>query len=310
MNTAPLDFAAIASSVWAVPPLARKPDLALAPDENRKIIRHIEAGGVRLLLYGGNANFYSIPLSEYAATLEFLCDAAGPETWVVPSAGPDYGRLLDQAEVLRALPFPAVMCLPASGPATQTGIETALRRFAERLGRPITLYLKSEGYLQPEAVGRLATDGLLCAIKYAVVRADPGQDDYLRALLDALDPRYLISGMGELPALVHLRDFGLAGFTSGSVCVGPRGSTAMLAALQAGDYEQAERLRAAYLPLEHLRNTIHPIRVLHAALALARIADTGPILPLLHNLDEADRPAVQAAARELLARDRALQTND
>jgi dihydrodipicolinate synthase/N-acetylneuraminate lyase len=47
-----------------------------------------------------------------------------------------------------------------------------------------------------------------------------------------------------------------------------------------------------------------PIRVLHEAVRLAGIADTGPLLPLLSNLPEADHAKVREAAARLLAEDR------
>src|SRR5215207_7710264 len=100
------------SSVLAVPPLCRNADYSLNPGENRKLIRHIESGGIRTLLYGGNANFYHLPLGEYDQTLAFLSEAAGPETLVIPSAGPAYGLSIDQAKILRKYRFPTVMVLP------------------------------------------------------------------------------------------------------------------------------------------------------------------------------------------------------
>ena len=102
--------------------------------------------------------------------------------------------------------------------------------------------------------------------------------------------------MGERPAVVHVRDFGLAGFTSGSVCVGPRGSQRMLDRMRAGDFAAAERLRERYLPLEDLRDSHSPIRVLHDAVTLAGIADTGPMLPLLTNIEDEWREPIRAAA--------------
>src|SRR5215210_6496674 len=62
----------LTASVLAVPPLARSADLSLNEAENRKLIRHIEAGGVRTLLYGGNANFYHLSLAEYDSILSLL----------------------------------------------------------------------------------------------------------------------------------------------------------------------------------------------------------------------------------------------
>ena len=109
------------------------------------------------------------------------------------------------------------------------------------------------------------------------------------------------------PAIVHLRDFGLAGFTTGSGCVGPRGSSSLLAALRRKDYAQAEALRAAFIPLEDLRDARSPIRVLHEAVRLAGIAETGPILPLLSNLEPEHHEAVKKAAQDLLAHDQTLR---
>jgi dihydrodipicolinate synthase/N-acetylneuraminate lyase len=296
----------LARSVIAVPPLARTSDLALNPAANRALIRHLEAGGVTTLLYGGNANFYHVGLYEYAAILDFLEQSVASDTWVIPSAGPDFGKLLDQARVLKARAFPTAMVLPQTFPATPDGSEQALRRFADAFGRRIIVYLKSENFLTPSHVARLVDAGVVAGIKYAVVRADPREDPFLRELLDRVDKSLVISGIGERPAPAHLRHFGLAGFTSGSVCVGPNGSTRLLAALRANDDATAERLRAAYLPLEDLRDALSPIRVMHEAVTLAGIADMGPLLPQLSNLGVEHHAAVRNAAQALLAHDRAL----
>ena len=42
------------------------------------------------------------------------------------------------------------------------------------------------------------------------------------ARIDHLDRDRVISGMGERPAIVHMRDFGLSGFTTGSGCIASR----------------------------------------------------------------------------------------
>ena len=67
MKTDAVTFADLAGSVLAVPPLARNADLSFSRAANTALIRHIEAGGVTTLLYGGNANFYNIGLYEYGA---------------------------------------------------------------------------------------------------------------------------------------------------------------------------------------------------------------------------------------------------
>jgi dihydrodipicolinate synthase/N-acetylneuraminate lyase len=141
---------------------------------------------------------------------------------------------------------------------------------------------------------------------YAVVLGDPSKDPYLDELLQHVNRDLVISGIGERPAIVHLRDFGLKCFTSGSVCVAPRGSMKILALLKGKKYEEAERIRAAYIPLEDQRDSRGPIRVLHDAVSLAGIADMGPMLPMISNLEASERAAVKSAAVALLEHDRKL----
>jgi dihydrodipicolinate synthase/N-acetylneuraminate lyase len=292
--------ARLIESVLAVPPLCRKSDLSLDAAENVKLIRHIEAGGITTLLYGGNANFYHLPLSEYDQALAMLEESAGKETLIIPSAGPAFGMMMDQARVIRRHKFPTVMLLPHTGVTTSAGVAEGVKRFVEAAGVPALLYIKHDGFIEVEDVGRLADAKLISGIKYATVRNDPAKDDYLRELVGRVDRQLIISGIGEQPAIVHLKDFGLGGFTSGCVCVNPRLSANMLAALRKDDLEEAERIRQIFRPLEDLRNAINPIRVLHEAVRLAGIADTGPALPLLSNLDESDWFRVGAAATALL----------
>ena len=52
--------------------------------------------------------------------------------------------------------------------------------------------------------------------------------------------------------------------------------------------------------LEDLRNSINPVRVLHTAVELAGIAKTGPLMPLLSEIDESDRPDIEQSAKALL----------
>ena len=290
----------LASSVLAVPPLCRNADLTLNADENAKLIKHIERGGIRTLLYGGNANLYHIRLDEFDALLSMLAELAGPDTLVIPSVGPMFGTMLDQAKLVRRHKFPTVMVLPIVGPTTSRGVEEGIRRFVKAAGVPALLYIKNDGYIDVPEVKRLADSKTISGIKYAVVRTDAADDQYLRALCDSVDRTLIISGLGEQPAIVHLRDFKLPGFTAGVVCIAPKLTATMLSAIRAGDFATAEKIRLLCKPLEDLRNAINPVRVLHEAVRLAGIADTGQALPLLSNLDEADWFRVGAAAKALL----------
>ena len=296
----------LAASVLAVPPLARNADWSLNIPANKAMIRHLEAGGVRTLMYGGNANFYNIGVRDYHKVLEMLETLAGEDSWVIPSIGPDFGKAIDQVDLLRSRAFPTAMVLPLQFPSTDDGLATGIRRLAGFYKKPLIVYIKSDGYLEPKTVGKLVADGVACAVKYGTVRSNPADDPYLNELTQCVDPKYILSGIGEVPAIIHLRDFGLQGFTSGSVCIAPRGSMKMLHAIKARNYDEAAKIREAYLPMESCRDSISPIRTLHEAVTLAEIADMGPMLPMLSNIGVEHHERVAAAAKALLAHDQAL----
>jgi dihydrodipicolinate synthase/N-acetylneuraminate lyase len=294
--------------VFPVPPLARRNDADLSIDfaESEKIVRHIAGGGIFNFLYGGNAFLYHIRLKEYAALLEWL--SGFPEThWMIPSAGPSFGRAMDQAELLRGYGFPAVMLLPCADPRDARGLELGYRRFADAAQKKLILYLKEEHNMGADkdagldAVARMVADGVCCGIKYAVVRHDPAADPYLDSLLKRVDRQYVISGIGERPAIVHMRNFGLPGFTTGSGCIAPALSKRLWDLCSAASYAEAEPVRENFIAVEDIRDGHGPARVLHAAMELAGIARTGPIEPYITALDDARRAALAGPAAGLAA---------
>jgi dihydrodipicolinate synthase/N-acetylneuraminate lyase len=184
-----------------------------------------------------------------------------------------------------------------------------MREIASSAGTSLILYLKGEDGFGPDltaglnAVTRLVDEGVCVAIKYAVVRKDPGVDAYLSALVERVDRKRVVSGIGERPAIAHTNGFGLPGFTTGSGCLAPSLTSALFAACARGSWDEAEALRALFLPLEDRRDAWGPARVLHAAVELAEVARTGPIPPFVTALAEDQRAALEPIARELLRLD-------
>ena len=306
MKTTHVTAEDLSASVLAVPPMARNADWSLNIAGNRAMIHHLETGGVRTLMYGGNANFYNIGVRDYHKVLEMLETLAGADSWVIPSIGPDFGKAIDQIDLLRNHAFPTAMVLPLQFPSTDDGLATGIRRLAGFYKKPLIIYIKSDGYLVPKTVGKLVADGVACAVKYGTVRADPSNDPYLQELTQHVDPRLILSGIGETPAIIHLRDFGLQGFTSGSVCIAPRASMKLLQLIKAGKYDEAAKIRDAFADMEACRDSISPIRTLHEAVTLAGIADMGPMLPMLSNIGPEHFARVAGAAKTLLAFDQTL----
>ena len=300
MQNTPITTEELAGSVIAVPPLARHADLTLNVEANRQIVQHLEAGGVTTLLYGGNALLYHVAPSEFAELLVMLEEVTAADSLVIPSVGSAYGMMLDQARILRDTRFPTAMILPQAQVVTLEGVERGVRDFVQTAGKPAVIYIKQLGYLEVEHVRRLVDDGSVSFIKYAVVQENPAEDPFLTRLCDAVGTDLIVSGIGEQPAITHMRDFAVTGFTSGCVCIAPALSMKLLAAVQSEQYEIAEGIRELFKPLEDLRNGIHPVRVLHAAVEGAGIAATGPLLPLMAPVGDEQRLEIATAADSLL----------
>jgi len=300
------------AGVFAVPPLPRRVGArrTIDFDAAEEVAKHIQDGGITRYLYGGNAFLYHITLDEYETLLGWLDGFEAPR-WPIPSVGPSFGRAIDQAKLVRRYTFRTVMVLPCNDPRDARGMEAGLREIADACGVPLILYLKSEDGFGSDketgldAVGRLVNDGVAVAIKYAVVLDDPTRDPYLEGLLRRVERKRVVSGMGERPAIVHMRDFSLPGFTTGSGCIASRACSLMFDACTREDWSRAEELRAQFMPLEDLRDAWGPARVLHHATELAGIATTGPIPPYVSPLNEKQVEQLGPVARALRARDAA-----
>src|SRR6266568_3783083 len=296
--------------VFAVPPLARRRDASRSLDlaQNDLIVRHIVSGGITRLIYGGNAFLYHITLAEYEELLEWLAGLSD-QLWIIPSIGPSYGRAMDQAKLLRKFQFPCAMVLPCSDPSDAAGLERGYREIAEATDAALIVYLKDERNFGADkergldAMARLLDDGVCVGIKYAVVRNDPSRDAYLEALVSRVDRKFVISGIGERPAVVHLRDWKLPGFTTGSGCIAPRLSQMLFAACARQDFDEAEALRAEFISLEDLRDQWGPAKVLHAAIESAGIAQTGPVPPFVSSLTAEQNQRVASAVDNLIQRE-------
>jgi len=291
----------LTKSVIAVPPFACEGSAEHCTESNLSLIRHIEAGGVSTLLYGGNANVQNWPVSRFGEWLDALAGLVAEDTWLIPSVGPDGGKLADQATLLAKRNFPTAMLLPFTGPKTDAGFARSVRDFVQTSGTQAILYMKSDGYLAHDVIESLVADGSLFSVKYAIPRENTAIDPVLDDLIAAIGKERIVSGFGEPPALPHLEHQKLSGFTAGCVCIAPSLSQAFLHSLQAGDFTKARAQLKAFDALEALRDSGDPIRVLHTAVTLSGIADMGAPLPFLTEADEALRPEIEVAARELLA---------
>lgn len=308
MKTSPVTVADLRASVISVPPMPRHEDGSINPPANQRLLDHLRAGGVTTFMYGGNANFYNLGVAELGRVLDKLTPLLASGDWLIPSVGADFGKAMEQIELLRDRAFPTAMALPLRFPASPAGVARGLGKLAARYGRPIIAYVKDEGYIGNADLAALVKEGSVCAVKYAIVRADPSQDAVLADLVQRMGPDLIISGIGERPVIDHFRSFGLRAFTSGSTCVAPALSNRIRQALHAGDDATAAATRELFIPLEDARDAHSPIRILHAAVDLAGIAPTGPIGEFLSLIDDPKvLEKLKPIALDLLARNRTAQ---
>ena len=294
--------------VVSVPPLARNRDQGRTLNllENDKVVAHIASGGVTRFLYGGNALLYHVSMRDYTQMAEWMSGYLD-RYFMIPSIGPSFGRASEQAELLRNSSFSCAMMLPSADPRTAAGLEAGYREVAALLGKPLLLYVKEESNFGADkekgldVIGRLIDSGVGVAVKYAVVRKDPREDAYLAALLKRVPAKCIISGIGERPAIIHMRDWKLPAFTSGSVCIAPRLSQRIFEHCVKGEFAEAEPLREKFIPHEDLRDAWGPAPVLHTSMELAGIAQTGPVLPYLEDLSPERRAGLGLVASALLS---------
>ncbi|MDP3618762.1 MAG: dihydrodipicolinate synthase family protein [Ramlibacter sp.] len=305
MKTSPVTSADLRASVLAVPPMPRYADGAINVAANRQLLDHLRAGRVTTFMYGGNANFYNVGVSELGRVVDALVPLLAQQDWLIPSVGADFGKAAEQIDLLRERAFPTAMVLPLRFPANPAGVASGIGKLASRYGRPVIAYVKDEGYIDNADLAALVQEGSVCAVKYAIVREDTKKDAVLADLVNRMGPDLIISGIGERPVIDHFRTFGLRAFTSGSTCVAPALSNRIREALHAGDDALAAATRELFIPLEDARDRYSPIRILHAAVQLAGIAATGPIGEFLSVIEDPKVLALlKGIADDLLALNR------
>lgn len=291
MKTTPVTPADLVASIIALPPIARNPDGGINPGESQKIVDWLASAGVSSFMYGGIANLFNARLSEYGAVLD-LIEAVAPseDAWMIPAIGGDYGKAIDQVAMLRERDFPTAILLPF-WLVQPKGVATGIRKLADAYGKPLMVFFKALDYLTPQDVAALLGDGALCGVEYGVVPDENGESSHLTTLLDLVgSAERLVDGAGEL-TIVESSKFGIQGYTSGTGLLAPHISMALLEAVKRGDRAAIESLSRTFVDFDAARAAHSAIPVVHDAIRLAGIADTGPIGPFF---ETASDPAVVA----------------
>ena len=262
-----------------------------------RIVDRIAAAGVHAVVTAGNTGeFYALGDDEVRAVHDTAIAANNGRALLIAAVG----RSLRDATALarRAAGGGADAILvhqpldPFAAPAAQAAYFTAV---ADAVDIPVLAYLRSDALgldelmavaNHPNIVGVKFATGNVMRLADCIRASGPGTARWICGLAEGWAPAFYAVGA--------------RGFTSGLVNVDPGRSLAIHAALEAGDYAEAQRQVAAIAAFETMRthfNNGANVTVVKEALKLIGLPVGEVRLPGLPRLDEAGR----AALREILA---------
>ena len=226
----------------------------IAPGKLAPVIERALEAGVHIPVVTGNTGEY------YALTNEEACTMVREVAEMVDGRAPllaGVGRgIRDACALARASADAGANALMIHQPpdpfVSPRGTVDYVRAVRDASGGlPIMLYLRNDA-MGPEGIARLCEIEGVMGVKWAT----PHPLNLARAISAAPDHIVWVGGLAEVWA-PPLYAVGARGFTSGLINVWPERSVAIHAALDAGDYEQANRLIAGMRLFEDIRAEEH-----------------------------------------------------
>ncbi|MBM05658.1 MAG: dihydrodipicolinate synthase family protein [Oceanibulbus sp.] len=250
----------------------------IAPRKLASIIDRALAAGVHIPVVNGNTGEY------YALTNDEACTMVREVAQMVDGRAPllaGVGRgIRDACALAKASAEAGADALMIHQPpdpfVSPRGTVDYVRAVRDASGGlPVMLYLRNDA-MGPEGIARLCEVEGVKGVKWAT----PNPLNLARAIEAAPEDIVWVGGLAEVWA-PPLYAVGARGFTSGLINVWPERSVAIHAALDAGDYAEANRLIAGMRAFEDIRAEEHNgTNVTGVKAALMAIGqDCGPTRP-------------------------------
>lgn len=250
----------------------------IAPRKLAPIIDRALAAGVHIPVVNGNTGEY------YALTNDEACTMVREVAQLVDGRAPllaGVGRgIRDACALAKASAEAGADALMIHQPpdpfVSPRGTVDYVRAVRDASGGlPVMLYLRNDA-MGPEGIARLCEVEGVKGVKWAT----PNPLNLARAIEAAPDDIVWVGGLAEVWA-PPLYAVGARGFTSGLINVWPERSVAIHAALDAGNYAEANRLIAGMRAFEDIRAEEHNgTNVTGVKAALMAIGqDCGPTRP-------------------------------
>jgi len=290
--------AKICHNVLVVATTPRQENLQVDLEGIKKNVTFLTSHGVDFIMpQCGTGLVYDSTLEEFETVVGAFMDAAGNDAVVVPGIGPGYGRALEMGHIARSLGVPGVMIMPIVGPASDRGVYNGLKSICETIDLPTVLYQRRLDIMPVNFVADLCELDEVVSLKYAV----DDIDTFDQILEKAGDKAAMICGMAEDPCVEYM-NHGAVGFSSGMANFIPQMSLTLLSEYQAGNKDEAQRLRDLMVPFEEFRaedGARYSGSALHTAMEYAGLAG-GPVIPFVEDVAEADVPRVHEMMDVLL----------
>lgn len=223
---------------------------AIAPQKLRPIIDRAIGAGVHILVANGNTGeFYGLTTAEAEAMVHAIAEQIAGRVPLLGGVGRSVGDAVALARASKAAGATALMVHQPPDPfVSPRGVVAYVERIAEAGGGlPLMLYLRNDG-IGLDTIERLCRVEGVAGVKWA----SPTPLRLAEAIRRSSPEIVWVGGLAETWA-PPLCAVGARGFTSGLINVWPEHSVAIHAALEAGDYPQANRLIETMLDFEEIR---------------------------------------------------------
>ncbi|MBM1690760.1 dihydrodipicolinate synthase family protein [Sulfitobacter geojensis] len=226
----------------------------IAPPKLAPIIDRAIGAGVHMPVVNGNTGeFYALTTDEACTMVREVADMVGDRAPLLAGGG---RGVRDACKLARASADAGAAALmihqppdPFVSPRGTVDYIKAVRDASG--GLPVMLYLRNDA-MGPEGIARLCEAGGVKGVKWAT----PNPLNLAAAIAACPDDIVWVGGLAEVWA-PPLYAVGARGFTSGLINVWPERSMAIHAALDAGNYPEANRLIAGMRTFEDIRAEEH-----------------------------------------------------
>lgn len=250
MTTIDLNFRQALTGISGILVTPFDKDDKVEPKKLQPIIDRAIGAGVHILVANGNTGeFYGLTTAEAETMVHSIAEQIGGRAPLLGGVGRSIGDAVALAKASKKAGATALMVHQPPDPfVSPRGVVAYVQRVAEAGdGLPLMLYLRNDG-IGLDTIEKLCQVPGVAGVKWA----SPTPLRLAEAIRRSSPDIVWVGGLAETWA-PPLYAVGARGFTSGLINVWPAQSVAIHAALDRGNYDEANRLIAQMQDFEEIR---------------------------------------------------------